>query len=154
MKSGRQWTDYYDADFLSLIEAICVDEIEKVAGHLETARGSDEAEHHPSARRTSDPKSADALATSVDSHRGSSEESRLLAQLRTLPEDVEAAVQDEVRLVVSYRAHTPLTKSIAGTLSLVPLYRARRPTGLVLRPGVAGSALAVDRRETKLGDIP
>ncbi|KAL8900609.1 MAG: hypothetical protein Q9207_005614, partial [Kuettlingeria erythrocarpa] len=95
MKPSWQWTEY-DADFLSLLEAICVNEIEKVVQHLETARGSDEAEHHPSARHTSHPNSADALAIMpVDSRGGSSEENRLLAQLRTLPEDVEAAVQDE-----------------------------------------------------------
>lgn len=134
MKPGRQWIDH-DADFLSFIEAICVNEIEKVAQHLETASGSDEAEHHPSAPQSSHTNSADAVAMPVDSHGGSSGESRLLAQLRTLPEDVEAAVQDEVCLIVFYRLHTPLTKMcyrhpISGpSLPSSPAHRACTATG-------------------------
>lgn len=89
---------------LSLIEAICVDEIEKVAQHLESAHGDhtlDEAEQPPSALNLSHIGTTDAAAMPLGSNGGTSQESRLLVQLRTLPEDVEAAAQDEVHITAS-----------------------------------------------------
>ncbi|KAI4188224.1 MAG: hypothetical protein LQ348_003962, partial [Seirophora lacunosa] len=101
-ESSNRWPRWEARGFrestMESAKAICVDEIEKVAQHLESAHGDhtlDEAEQPPSALNLSHIGTTDAAAMPLGSNGGTSQESRLLVQLRTLPEDVEAAAQDE-----------------------------------------------------------
>lgn len=85
----------------SLIETICVDEIEKVAQHIESAHGDHTLDEVKQPLSALNPGEANTTAMRIGSNGGSSKESRLLAKLRTLPEDVEAVVQNEVRVAIS-----------------------------------------------------
>ncbi|KAL8764129.1 MAG: hypothetical protein Q9184_000271 [Pyrenodesmia sp. 2 TL-2023] len=102
-ESSKRWPRWEARGFrestMENAKAICVNEIEKVAQHLDSAHGDyslDEAEQPLSALNPSIPSEAHPAATRTNSSGRSGEESRLLAQLRTLPEDVDAAVQDEM----------------------------------------------------------
>lgn len=78
------------------IETICVDEIEKVAHHIDCTCPSGEGESRsvPDGLCISNATtSANAMSMDTDIN----QEGRLLSQLSTLPEDVEATLQDEVR---------------------------------------------------------
>ncbi len=94
-RTWMYWNDRVTNDWY-YIGTICVDEIEKVTQHLDRTRPSDEGESR-SALNELRISNVNANAMFVDA--GSSEEGRLLAQLTTLPEDVEAAVQDEVGVI-------------------------------------------------------
>lgn len=89
------------------IGTICVDEIEKVAQHLDRTQSSDGSESRSVVNALCiNNANSNAMAVDADS---SSTEGGLLAQwTNTLPDDVEAAVQDDVSLLSHYPIQFPL----------------------------------------------
>ena len=122
------------------IEAICVDEIEKLAQHLNrTCSIGSDSSAAPSIIHglgiTASPRNDSATDPPPIA-----EDQNLLAQLTMLPEDVEAAFQDEASHAFPVKSDIDYTKTNVpiGTTSLGLVHRAGGSAGSVLRSCITG----------------